>query len=203
MVLKVWKMARTMARPTAASAAASTMTKSANTWPVDAAVDVVVEGDEVHVRAVQDELDAHQDADRVAAGGDRDEPEREEQRADDEEVRERDHEGLRPSVGLDLLARHDDRADERREEHERGDLEGQEPRVRKRVRRWRRSSATSGPGVVAAQGVRSATARSTGATATKSRTPPARPKLVFETFTSVIALVSMTANSTRTRTPPM
>ena len=34
MVLNVWKMERTIARPTAASAAARTMTKSANTCPV-------------------------------------------------------------------------------------------------------------------------------------------------------------------------
>ena len=69
MVRNVWKMASTMARPTAASAAASTMTKRAKTWPRHAAGHEVGEGDEVDVRAVQDELDAHEHADRVAAGG--------------------------------------------------------------------------------------------------------------------------------------
>ena len=34
MVLKVWKMLSTMARPTAASAAASTTTKRVKAWPV-------------------------------------------------------------------------------------------------------------------------------------------------------------------------
>ena len=90
MVRKVWKMASTMARPTAASAAASTMTKRAKTWPPSPPLTRAVEGDEVDVGAVEDELDAHQHAHRVAAGDHRDEAEREEQRADDEEVLESD-----------------------------------------------------------------------------------------------------------------
>src|SRR3954469_5460103 len=52
--------------------------------------DEMVEGDEVHVGGIQDELDAHEDADRVPAGDDRDHPEGEERRADDEEVGQAD-----------------------------------------------------------------------------------------------------------------
>jgi hypothetical protein len=50
----------------------------------------VVEGHEVHVRAVQDELHAHEHGDRVAARGHGEEAEAEEQAADDEEVLESD-----------------------------------------------------------------------------------------------------------------
>src|SRR5262245_17315403 len=47
-------------------------------------LDEVVEGDEVHVRSVEDQLDAHQDADRVPPGDHGDHAEREEDGADDE-----------------------------------------------------------------------------------------------------------------------
>src|SRR5438270_8074992 len=50
----------------------------------------MVEGDEVHVRGVQDQLHAHQDADGVAPGDDGDHSQGEEDRADDEEVRQTD-----------------------------------------------------------------------------------------------------------------
>src|SRR5581483_8206414 len=43
-------------------------------------------GDEVHVGGVEDQLDAHQDADRVPPGDDRHHPEREQGAADDEEM---------------------------------------------------------------------------------------------------------------------
>src|SRR5713101_2623335 len=49
-------------------------------------LDEVVEGDEVHVRGVQDQLHAHQDADRVPPGDHRDHAEREEDGAHDEEM---------------------------------------------------------------------------------------------------------------------
>src|SRR5512137_699452 len=57
-----------------------------------------VEGDEVHVGGVEHELDAHQDGHRVAPGEHREEPAREEQRGDGQEVGEGgDHGRLRPS----------------------------------------------------------------------------------------------------------
>src|SRR4051812_8452337 len=46
--------------------------------------DEMVEGDEVHVGRVEDELDPHEDADRVPAGDYGDHAEREERRADEE-----------------------------------------------------------------------------------------------------------------------
>src|SRR5205823_6843899 len=52
--------------------------------------DEMVEGDEVHVGGVQDELDAHEDADRVPPGDDGDHTEGEERRADGEEVGQAD-----------------------------------------------------------------------------------------------------------------
>src|SRR3954447_1002019 len=52
--------------------------------------DEMVEGDEVHVRGIEDQLDAHEDADGVAPGDDRDHPEREERGADGQVVREPD-----------------------------------------------------------------------------------------------------------------
>src|SRR5712671_2107206 len=50
----------------------------------------VVEGDEVHVGGVEDQLHPHQDADRVAPRDHRDHAEREEDRADDEEMGQAD-----------------------------------------------------------------------------------------------------------------
>src|SRR5439155_4813234 len=49
---------------------------------------VVVEGDEVHVGGVEDQLDAHQDADGVAARDHGHHPQGEQGGADDEEVRQ-------------------------------------------------------------------------------------------------------------------
>src|SRR6267143_7055338 len=49
-------------------------------------LDEMVEGNEVHVGGVQDQLHAHQDADGVAPGDDGDHSQGEEDRADDEEV---------------------------------------------------------------------------------------------------------------------
>src|SRR5437764_169470 len=53
-------------------------------------LDEMVEGDEVHVGGVQEELDAHEDADRVPPGDDGDHSEGEERRADGEEVGQAD-----------------------------------------------------------------------------------------------------------------
>src|SRR5712691_3972322 len=50
----------------------------------------VVEGDEVHVGGVEDQLHPHQDADRVAPRDHRDHAEREEDRADDEDMGQAD-----------------------------------------------------------------------------------------------------------------
>src|SRR5437762_1328711 len=57
--------------------------------------DEMIEGDEVHVGCVQDQLDAHQDPDGVPARDDGDHAEREEHRADDEEVGQPDRHHLR------------------------------------------------------------------------------------------------------------
>src|SRR2546430_8716550 len=54
------------------------------------ALDEVVEGDEVHVRGVQDQLHAHQDADRVPPGDHGHHAEREQDGADDEEMGQAD-----------------------------------------------------------------------------------------------------------------
>ena len=61
------KKARTMARPTAASAAATAMMKKANIWPVMVAACCAVERDERQVHRVQHQLDAHQLDEHVAA----------------------------------------------------------------------------------------------------------------------------------------
>src|SRR5207253_7390078 len=61
-------------------------------------LDEVVEGDEVHVGGIQDQLHAHEDADGVPPRDDGDHPEREEGRADDEEVGQSD--GAHRTVSL-------------------------------------------------------------------------------------------------------
>src|SRR3989441_6577701 len=54
------------------------------------ALHVMIEGDEVHVGGVEDQLDAHQDPHRVAPGDHRHHAEREQRRADDEEMGQAD-----------------------------------------------------------------------------------------------------------------
>ena len=66
-LLRLRKMASTMARPTPTSAAATAMTNRANTWPDDRAVHGA-ERDEVDVDGVEDQLDRHEHHDAVAAG---------------------------------------------------------------------------------------------------------------------------------------
>jgi len=85
-------MASTMASPMAASAAASTITKIENTCPgqLPRPLHEVVEGDEVDVGGVEDQLDPHQDAHRVPPGDHRHHAQREQGGADDEEVRQAD-----------------------------------------------------------------------------------------------------------------
>ena len=56
----------TMARPMAASAAATAMTKNAETWPSHVAA-LAREGEEGQVRRVEHQLDAHEHHQRVAA----------------------------------------------------------------------------------------------------------------------------------------
>src|SRR2546430_3487975 len=50
------------------------------------ALHVMIEGDEVHVGGVEDQFDAHEDPHRVAPGDHRHHAEREQRRADDEEM---------------------------------------------------------------------------------------------------------------------
>ena len=54
-----------IASPTAASAAATVITKNTNTWPADAVR--LRERDERQVHRVEHQLDAHEHDDRVAA----------------------------------------------------------------------------------------------------------------------------------------
>src|SRR5512138_530355 len=171
--------------------------------PRDPARHVVVEGDEVHVRAVQDELDAHEDAHGVAPGGDRDETEGEEQRTDGEEVVERDHARSpgRQSALISLRAMTMAPMSVARSTMD-ATSNGRSHFVRKASPiAW--VVEASGAGVRTGHGASAATARSTGAAARKRRTPPNWPKLAFEIFTSVMRLVRKTANRMRTRTPPM
>ena len=117
--------------------------------PVVAAAAVAREGHVVDVGRVQDELDAHQDADRVAP---REHAEEAEQRRgcalSDHEVAER-----RRSLHQPLTSLRDthDRADQRRQQHERRDLEGQHVVGEEARCRCRRSSARRRRGSVTTQ----------------------------------------------------
>src|SRR6266446_4948761 len=51
------------------------------------ALHVMIEGDEVHVGGVEDQLDAHEDPDRIAPGDHRHHAEREQRGSNDQEVR--------------------------------------------------------------------------------------------------------------------
>ena len=62
---RVRKIDMMIASPTTTSAAATTITKNAITWPVEVAVDAG-ERDEREVRGVEHQLDAHEHDDRVA-----------------------------------------------------------------------------------------------------------------------------------------
>ena len=84
-----------MPRPTAASAAASVITKIAKTWPCRAvgsmnSLPVTREGDQIQIDGVQNQFDRHQDDDHVAAGEHADHAQQKQGCAQDQVVQRRD-----------------------------------------------------------------------------------------------------------------
>ena len=86
-VPRLRKTAMTMARPMAASAAATAMTKKADTWPTSVAAHAR-EGEEGEVGGVEHQLDAHEDHQRVAADQHAEHAQAEEQRGEEQVVLE-------------------------------------------------------------------------------------------------------------------
>ena len=85
-----------MARPIAASAAATVRTNSAKTWPVKSP-SCAEKATKLRLTDKQDQFDRHQDDDDVlAVEDDAGDAEREQDRRDDEIMREADDHGLLP-----------------------------------------------------------------------------------------------------------
>ena len=76
-VARARNTAMMMARPTAASAAATTITKKTKIWPFTC-VPLMGEGDEGEVHGVEHELDGHEDRDEIALDEEADDAEAEE-----------------------------------------------------------------------------------------------------------------------------
>src|SRR5207249_4734083 len=168
--------------------------------PVVARVRVAGEGDVVDVGRVEHQLDAHQDADRVAPRDDGEEPEGEEDAPEHDEVaeRERAHGGPYAFTSLRETTMAPTRAASRTSEA-----------ISNGSAYWRRNAfpipyvvGAGAPGSFTTQVARRATC-TIHANAMPTRTAAgSRPTARFDTFTSEMRCVSMTAKSVRTKMPP-
>jgi hypothetical protein len=148
-----------MARPTAASAAATVSTKKTSTWAVEVAPGPA-EGDEGEVDGVEHELHTHEHGDDVAPHQDADHADGEEGEAQEERVL-KDGGGSR--VGVPLGQR--DGADEGSQDQDRGGFE----HVQVVLLKSRSATARADASKAAATGVRTATS-------TDPTSPAGRPE---------------------------
>src|SRR6185503_19579749 len=164
---------------------------------VVAPVSVAREGDVVDVGRIEDELDAHEDADRVPPREDAVEAEREEDRAEPHEVMQAEVAHQAFTSFRDTTMAPTSAA--------RRTIEATSKGRTKSVR-----NACPMPYVVGAAGPGSFTThtafRATWSIQTRTMptttSPAPRPTARLDTFTSEMRCVSMTANSVRTRIPP-
>ena len=126
--------AMTIARPTAASAAATVMTKNMMICP-STSPGVAAERDERQVHGVQHDLDRQQDRDQVA-------PQEHAGRADGEQDRRHDQVVAERNHGSPFPARQHDRADHRHEDQDRRRLERERVVGEEHAARARRTELT-------------------------------------------------------------
>src|SRR6185312_13730432 len=174
----------------------------------DGAGDEVRERHEVERRGVEDELDAHEDGDRVAPRGHGEEAEREQRRRHDEEMLEADHGAsfrvARGSCGSrgSCVARRAITIAPTSAMSSTSDASSNGKSSSCRNASPSRAVSGAGTASVVGHGVCTATRAHNANSAIAGGAPRSRPADAFEMRTSPMRLVRSTANKSSTRMPP-
>src|SRR5207245_7939892 len=168
------------------------------------ALHVMIEGDEVHVGGIEDQLDTHEDPDRVAPGDHRHHPEGEQRRADDEEMGEADarHSSTMSEASLSSLRAMITAPTSAASSTTEATSNGSRKSVRKAVPSAALTGSYEGTGTVF-HGAITAMYASVPMVAAASAAPTGSPRCALVSLGSPpICLVSMMAKRISTRMPP-